>query len=90
MVKENERWGYARIMMGALKNLGHEIGRNTIKRISLENGVDPAPERGKRMSWALPSNWWLDDDTNTILRRFKGIIAVIANYWAKQGRSQAP
>ena len=51
MAKENERWGYTRIM-GALKNLGHEIGRNTIKRILLENGIDPAPERGWRMSWA--------------------------------------
>ena len=51
MAKENERWGYTRIM-GALKNLGHEIGRNTIKRILLENGIDPAPERGRRMSWA--------------------------------------
>jgi putative transposase len=34
IAKENERWGYTRIM-GALKNLGHEIGRNTIKRILL-------------------------------------------------------
>jgi transposase InsO family protein len=51
MAKENERWGYTRIK-GALKNLGHEIGRNTIKRILLENGIDPAPERGRRMSWA--------------------------------------
>ncbi len=51
IAKENERWGYTRIM-GALKNLGHEIGRNTIKRILLENGIDPAPERGRRMSWA--------------------------------------
>jgi putative transposase len=51
MAKENERWGYTRIM-GALKNLGHEIGRNTIKRILQENGIDPAPERGQRMSWA--------------------------------------
>jgi len=39
-------------VLGALKNLGHEIGRNTIKRILLENGIDPAPERGRRMSWA--------------------------------------
>ena len=31
MAKDNDRWGYTRIM-GALKNLGHEIGRNTIKR----------------------------------------------------------
>jgi transposase len=46
--KENERWGYTRIK-GALQNLGHKIGRNTIKRILQENGIDPAPERGKRM-----------------------------------------
>jgi putative transposase len=39
-------------LAGALKNLGHKIGRNTIKRILQENGIDPAPERGKRMSWA--------------------------------------
>ena len=50
MASENS-WGYTRIK-GALKNLGHEIGRNTIKRILQENGIDPAPERGKRMSWA--------------------------------------
>ena len=38
--------------VSALKNLGHKIWRNTIKRILLENGIDPAPERGRRMSWA--------------------------------------
>jgi len=38
--------------MGALKNLGYKVGRNTIKRILKEHGIDPAPERGRRMSWA--------------------------------------
>ena len=51
MARENETWGYTRIR-GALKNLGHKIGRNTIKRILREHGIDPAPERGKRMPWA--------------------------------------
>ncbi len=40
MARDNPRWGYTRIR-GALRNLGHEIGRNTIKRILLENGFDP-------------------------------------------------
>jgi hypothetical protein len=48
---QNETWSYTRIR-GALAILGHEVGRNTIKRILLENGIDPAPLRGKRMPWA--------------------------------------
>jgi hypothetical protein len=48
MARENPRWGYTRIR-GALYNLGHEIGRNTIKRILLENGFDPGQKKG--MSW---------------------------------------
>ena len=50
MARKNEKWGYTRIR-GALQNLGHKLGRNTIKRILQEHGIDPAPERGKRMPW---------------------------------------
>ena len=32
VAQENPTWGYTRLR-GALKNLGHELGRNTIKRI---------------------------------------------------------
>jgi transposase InsO family protein len=58
MARENPRWGYTRIR-GALRNLGHEIGRNTIKRILLENGYDPAPLRRNGMSWEtfLKAHW---------------------------------
>jgi putative transposase len=56
MACENPRWGYTRIR-GALYNLGHEIGRNTIKRILLENGFDPIRKKG--MSWEtfLKAHW---------------------------------
>jgi transposase InsO family protein len=56
MARENPRWGYTRIR-GALDNLGHEIGRNTIQRILLENGFDPIRRRG--MSWEtfLRAHW---------------------------------
>ncbi len=58
MARDNPRWGYTRIR-GALRNLGHEIGRNTIKRILLENGIDPAPLRKQGMSWEtfLKAHW---------------------------------
>jgi putative transposase len=58
MARENSSWGYTRIR-GALSNLGHDIGRNTIKRILLEDGMDPAPERSKRPSWSafLRAHW---------------------------------
>ena len=58
MARQNRTWGYTRIR-GALYNLGHEIGRNTIKRILFENGLDPAPLRGRAMSWKtfLKAHW---------------------------------
>jgi hypothetical protein len=47
---ENPSSGYTRIR-GALRNLGHELGRNTIKRILVEHDLAPAPNRGKTMPW---------------------------------------
>jgi transposase len=55
MAKENPRWGYTRLR-GALRNVGHEICRNTIKRILSEQGIDPAPQRSKRQDIALFPN----------------------------------
>ena len=34
---------------GALSNLGHEIARTTVKRTRHDHGIDPAPERSRRM-----------------------------------------
>ena len=58
MARNNPSWGYTRIR-GALYNLGHEIGRNTIRRILIDNGLDPAPLRNKGMSWStfLKAHW---------------------------------
>ena len=58
MARENPRWGYTRIQ-GALLNLGHEVGRTTIKRILKEHGLEPVPARGKGMSWTtfIKAHW---------------------------------
>ena len=58
MASNNPGWGYTRIC-GAIYNLGHVIGRNTVKRILLDNGIDPAPLRSKGMSWStfLKAHW---------------------------------
>ena len=58
MAGENPQWGYSRIQ-GALANLGHEVARNTVKRILQNHGIDPAPERGQRTPWKtfLLAHW---------------------------------
>jgi hypothetical protein len=58
MAKGNSGWGYRRIK-GELKTLGIIVGRTTIKRILMENGIDPAPVRNKGMSWNtfLKDHW---------------------------------
>ena len=50
MAVEHPQWGDTRIR-GALSNLGHEIARTTVKRILHDHGIDPAPERSRRMPW---------------------------------------
>jgi len=50
MASENPTWGYTRLR-DALRHLGHEIGRTTVKRILLDHGIEPAPERGRKTSW---------------------------------------
>ena len=58
MAEENPGWGYTRIR-GALANLGHEIGRGTIAEILKQAGMEPAPERGRKTTWAefLRAQW---------------------------------
>jgi len=56
MAEENPTWGYTRIQ-GALKNVGHRVGRSTIARILRAHGIPPVPER--RTSWQtfLRAHW---------------------------------
>ena len=58
MATENPSWGYTRIQ-GAVANLGHRVGRGTVANVLMRNGLEPAPQRGKRCSWAtfLRAHW---------------------------------
>ena len=44
MATENPTWGYTRIQ-GALKNVGHRVGRSTIARILKAHGLPSVPKR---------------------------------------------
>ena len=58
MAQENPGWGYTRIQ-GALANLSHKVGRGTVANVLKRNGIEPAPERGKRTTWStfLRAHW---------------------------------
>jgi putative transposase len=56
MAEENPTWGYTRIQ-GALKNLGHQVGRSTIARILRSKGISPVPERPTSWQTFLRAHW---------------------------------
>ena len=74
MATENPTWGYTRIQ-GALKNVGHRVGRSTIRRILKAAGLPPVPQR--------PTSW------HTFLRAHWGAIAgadfFTTEVWTWQG-----
>ena len=56
MAEENPTWGYTRIQ-GALKNVGHRVGRSTIARILKAHGLAPVPERPTSWQTFLRAHW---------------------------------
>jgi hypothetical protein len=74
MAEENPTWGYTRIQ-GALKNVGHRVGRSTIRRILKAAGLPPVPQR--------PTSW------QTFLRAQRGAISgadfFTTEVWTWQG-----
>jgi putative transposase len=56
MATENPTWGYTRIQ-GALKNLGHRVGRSTIAAILKRQGIPPTGERPTSWQTFLRAHW---------------------------------
>ena len=49
-------WGYTRIQ-GALKNLGHQVGRSTVARILKAAGIPPSRERPMTWRTFIRAHW---------------------------------
>jgi putative transposase len=56
MAEENPTWGYTRIQ-GALKNVGHRVGRSTIARVLKAHGLPPVPQRPTSWQTFLRAHW---------------------------------
>ena len=56
MANENPTWGYTR-MQGALKVVGHRVGRSTIARILRAHGLAPVLERPTSWQTFLQAHW---------------------------------
>lgn len=58
MATENPTWGYRRIK-GALKNIGHRVAHNTVKKALNDAGIEPAPDRSKTTTWSqfMKTQW---------------------------------
>jgi putative transposase len=56
MATENATWGYTRIQ-GALKNLGHRVGRSTIARILREQDIPPSGQRPMAWRTCVRAHW---------------------------------
>lgn len=56
MAEENPTWGYTRLC-GALKNVGHRVGRSTIARMLKAQGIAPVPDRPTSWQTFLRAHW---------------------------------
>jgi hypothetical protein len=56
MAEENPTWGYTRIQ-GALRNVGHRVGRSTIARMLKAQGLAPVPARPTSWQTFLLARW---------------------------------
>jgi putative transposase len=56
MATDNPTWGYTRIQ-GALKNLGHRVGRSTIARSLRAESIPPGRQRPMTWRTFLQAHW---------------------------------
>jgi hypothetical protein len=80
MASENSTWDYTRIQ-GALKNLGHHVGRSTIARILKEHGVPPSGQRPMAWRMFVRAHWpALIDFFKTERSTVRGLVTACAGF----------
>ena len=52
LARNDLNWGYSNIR-NRLGNFAHRVSRSTVASVLKGHGIDPAPTRGRRMSWAM-------------------------------------
>jgi putative transposase len=84
LADENQQWGYKRIV-GELKGLGISVSATSVRKVLLEAGLQPAPERGSwRAFLASAASSMLACDFLTVETAFLQRIYVL------RGREVAP
>jgi hypothetical protein len=75
MAEENPTWGYTRIQ-GARKNVGHRVGRSTIRRILESGGPAAGPATPDLVDDVLTGTWGViaDADFLTEVWTWRGLI----------------
>jgi putative transposase len=76
MATENPTRGYTRIH-GALENVGHRVGRSTIRRIMKAAGLPPVPQRPTSWQTFLRAHWGAiaaDDFFTTEVWTWRGLV----------------
>ena len=83
-VQENSRWVDLSMIQCVFSVLGHRVGRNTVKRLLLGAGLEPAPERSRGGCWStfLRAHW----DAIAAADFFTGV-RVLAESWFSHGKS---
>ena len=76
LADNDSNWSYTSIR-DRLRNLGHRVSRATVANVLREHDVEPAPKRGRRISWAtfLKAHW----------PQFAAIDFTTAEEWTKRG-----
>lgn len=76
MATENPTWG-TRGIQGALKSVGHRVGRSTIRRVLKAAGVPPVPQRPTSWQTFLKAHWGAIAGARAQCQRVRGALCPV-------------